>query len=83
MHRLMAGSYSLCVEFKLLAAQPVPVWVAAVDAKAHAIPLGPDVDRDATAGRAVGDRVVDEDRHELAEPERVAEHAPCPMMIVR
>lgn len=30
-----AVSYSLCVEFKLLATQPVPVWTAAVDAREH------------------------------------------------
>jgi hypothetical protein len=27
--------YSLCVEFKLLTDRPVPVWIAAIDAKTH------------------------------------------------
>ena len=45
-----------------------------LDHERCAIRLGTDRDTDAPVGRAVPDRVVDEDHHELPEPGRVAGH---------
>ena len=51
---------------------PGPWSATSTDADAA---LGPDPHRDRAAARAVPDRVVDEDRHQLPEPGRVARRA--------
>ena len=43
-----------------------------LDVEQRGVAVAPDGDADVTAGRAVADRVVDEDEHELAEPRGVA-----------